>query len=92
MVTEEIAEDEIEISTNAEPIESVFVFPEGYGNSVSDHSLRLVLFVMCFGCSGCSGQFWEFCADYSRYSNLPGGQEQIPYVVKAMLLGSRNTW
>ena len=29
----------------------------------------------------------EFCADYSRYSNLPGGHEQIPYVVKAILLG-----
>ena len=29
----------------------------------------------------------EFCADYSRYSNMPGGHEQIPYVVKAILLG-----
>ncbi len=29
----------------------------------------------------------EFCANYSRYSNMPGGQEQIPYVVKAILLG-----
>ena len=29
----------------------------------------------------------EFCANYSQYSNLPGGHEQIPYVVKAILLG-----
>ena len=29
----------------------------------------------------------EFCADYSRYSNMPGGKEQIPYAVKAILLG-----
>ncbi len=29
----------------------------------------------------------EFCEDYSRYSNMPGGHEQIPYVVKAILLG-----
>ena len=29
----------------------------------------------------------EFCANYSEYSNLPGGHEQIPYVVKAILLG-----
>ena len=29
----------------------------------------------------------EFCADYSRYSNMPGGREQVPYVVKAILLG-----
>ena len=30
----------------------------------------------------------EFCANYSQYSNMPGGHEQIPYVVKAILLGS----
>ena len=29
----------------------------------------------------------EFCANYSRYSDMPGGREQIPYVVKAILLG-----
>ena len=29
----------------------------------------------------------EFCSDYSRYSNMPGGREQIPYAVKAILLG-----
>ena len=30
----------------------------------------------------------EFCAHYSQYSNMPGGHEQILYVVKATLLGS----
>ena len=29
----------------------------------------------------------EFRANYSQYSNMPGGHEQIPYVVKAILLG-----
>ena len=29
----------------------------------------------------------EFCANYSHYSNMPVGHEQIPYVVKTILLG-----
>ncbi|MBQ6401470.1 MAG: hypothetical protein IJI20_04200 [Firmicutes bacterium] len=29
----------------------------------------------------------EFSTDFSRYSNMPGGREKIPYVVKAILLG-----
>ena len=29
----------------------------------------------------------EFCANYGQYSNMSGGHEQIPYVVKAVLLG-----
>ena len=29
----------------------------------------------------------EFCAHYSQYSNMPGGHDKVPYVVKAILLG-----